>query len=274
LIVLYHRVRKLNIQDVIDLRSQRQDGSGSNDDFELSTGYHDQPRLMNLSVLFHNPKKGAFKIAWMGSSNLPLSTQMLSEFKHDSEFPICVKQVFYLNAEKKTAIPGNNIQLKDLSMEARGLVWAHSLHEIPCGFVEKELAKKGLTEETAPIDFPKLHYVEAGLALTNDVTNKDGKVLLVEQKIEGTFHKYLNNGSSALPEFFANAEVGRITRFLSFCQHVQYWKTQKLAFIADYQGMLSKLVTAKVLNDVCRGCSSLDRPSDYHPSVSKNCSVQ
>ena len=44
------------------------------------------------------------------------------------------------------------------------------------------------------------------------------------------------NNISATPTHFANEEDEEWANFLAFTQHVQYFKTKKMAFVADYQG--------------------------------------
>jgi hypothetical protein len=52
---------------------------------------------------------------------------------------------------------------------------------------------------------------------------------------EGPFRKYLNN-VSAVPVSFMDKENDEHAQFITFMQHVQYFKTRKLAFISNYQG--------------------------------------
>jgi hypothetical protein len=102
------------------------------------------------------------------------------------------------------------------------------------------------TEKKASIlgrpDFqiPQMRYVHAGLAISQ---SDDKAAFLLEEYIEsdaengGWFVKYLNN-NSAKPRTFANKDQTTPAQFLSFAQHVQFWKTDGLVFISDLQGML------------------------------------
>lgn len=64
-------------------------------------------------------------------------------------------------------------------------------------------------------------------------------VFLIEEVIredeQGPFRKYLNNVSPVPLPMSCDEDVER-AMFLSFSQHVQYWKTKKQAFVSDYQG--------------------------------------
>jgi hypothetical protein len=111
-----------------------------------------------------------------------------------------------------------------------------------------------------------LRFVEAGLALSSDVSNDKGHVLLLEERITSQFYKYMTNGTAALPEYFANAQVRAIAKFLAFTQHVQYWKTGTLAFLSDYQG---KQWTLAMNGRWClyRKSRCFNWSSDHHTSV-------
>lgn len=64
-------------------------------------------------------------------------------------------------------------------------------------------------------------------------------VFLIEEVIrgdeQGPFRKYLNN-VSPVPLPISCGDDDERAKFLSFSQHVQYWKTKKQAFVSDYQG--------------------------------------
>ncbi|KAJ7599463.1 hypothetical protein C8J56DRAFT_719911, partial [Mycena floridula] len=60
-------------------------------------------------------------------------------------------------------------------------------------------------------------------------------VFLLEERISKTFYKYMGNGTAALPEYFVSKEVRKTAEFLAFTQHIQYFKTNGLAFVCDYQ---------------------------------------
>lgn len=72
--------------------------------------------------------------------------------------------------------------------------------------------------------------------------SRDTRAFLLEEEIEeateGKFRKYFNNTSPVPFQFSENTTANRLRAdFLAFTQHLQFWKTGKLVFVADYQGM-------------------------------------
>ena len=60
---------------------------------------------------------------------------------------------------------------------------------------------------------------------------------MIEEVINETFTKYIGNGNSRpLPQ--QDHESEEIAEFLAFAQHVQYEKSGRMAFVADFQGEL------------------------------------
>ncbi|KAI0293284.1 hypothetical protein B0F90DRAFT_1596380, partial [Multifurca ochricompacta] len=90
-----------------------------------------------------------------------------------------------------------------------------------------------------PFQIPRMRFVEASLAIECVTSEFDGaRAFLLEEVIggdEGHFRKYLNNVLAA-PVSFTNEDDEERAEFLTFSQHVQYFKTKKMAFVADYQG--------------------------------------
>jgi hypothetical protein len=86
-----------------------------------------------------------------------------------------------------------------------------------------------------------MRYVHAGLAVSQ--SEDKATTFLLDEYIKsdaehgGWFVKYLNN-NSAKPQSFANKDQMICAQFLSFAQHVQFWKTDGLVFISNFQGML------------------------------------
>ena len=84
---------------------------------------------------------------------------------------------------------------------------------------------------------PQMRFVKAGLAI-EQVNEGERHCFLLEEVIpesEGSFRKYLNN-TSAVPCHFTGEDDNYRAEFLAFAQHVQYFKTKKRAYVADFQG--------------------------------------
>jgi hypothetical protein len=187
-----------------------------------------------------NQKKGGFKLAWFGTA----SQQVFGD-----TFNVCAKQTFYqkkattdqvgqdtLAIEVTQNIPHDGVtQIRNLSMEISCLVWARVLLDLVYKFIEKGIALHG----EPPFHIPQMRFVDAALAVEHNMAEStEGRVFLLEEVIgedEGRFRKYVNN-VSAVPVRFGNGEDEERALFLAFAQHVQYFKTKKLAFVSDYQG--------------------------------------
>jgi hypothetical protein len=172
---------------------------------------------------------GGFKIASVGHTSSLLFGGMLNK--------VCYKQCYH-------AKPGSGVrqiyqgakQAENLTMELNCIGWASALMVLVYNFMEKKVSILGRPD----FQIPQMRYVHAGLAVSQ---SDDKAAFLLEEYIEsdaengGWFVKYLNN-NSAKPRTFANKDQTIRTQFLSFAQHVQFWKTDGLVFISDLQGML------------------------------------
>ena len=87
-----------------------------------------------------------------------------------------------------------------------------------------------------PFEIPKMCFVKAALAVA-EKGNHDTYMVeeVIDEVINGEFIKYIGN-SSAIINDFEDEDLQDRAKFLAFCQHIQYNKTQEMAFIGDYQG--------------------------------------
>lgn len=182
-------------------------------------------------------------MAYFGKSSQPLFS---------GDCGVCAKQSFYTKTKTVTKRDGRSVavrqdipydgikQAQDLIMEVTCLKWAHALLEMVYTFIdewmEKQLAKGKFTE----IEIPQMRFVKAGLAIeqVNNSNCGERRCFLLEEIIpesEGSFRKYLNN-TSAVPCRLRNDDDNNRGEFLAFAQHVQYYKTKKRAYVADFQG--------------------------------------
>lgn len=130
-------------------------------------------------------------------------------------------------------IPHNSVtQVRNLTMEITCLVWAGVLLNLVYKFIDKGITSHGVP----PFQIPRMRFVEASLAIERVTSEFDeARAFLLEEVIggdEGHFRKYLNNVSDA-PVSFTNKDDEERAEFLAFSQHVQYFKTKKMAFVAD-----------------------------------------
>jgi hypothetical protein len=194
---------------------------------------------LRLDLSKEAQKKGGFKLASFGTANHQL---------FGATFDVCAKQTFY-TATREYERPGtgkiikliHNIphdtitQIHNLSMEIACLVWAQVLLDLVYKFVEKGIASRG----NPPFLIPQMRFVDAAMAVEHNTGEGTERAFLLEEMIgkdQGEFKKYMNNVSAIPLSFNRNEDIER-AQFLAFTQHVQYYKTKKLAFVSDYQGM-------------------------------------
>lgn len=121
-------------------------------------------------------------------------------------------------------------------MELRCLGWGHVLLLIVYDFVRRFIRDRGAEP---PFVIPAVSFVKAALAMRPGSQSAEQDLYLLEQYIgpsQGRFRKYINN-RAAIPTEFDNAEDNNRAEFLAFTQHYQYFKTHKMVFVSDYQGM-------------------------------------
>ncbi|KIO02087.1 hypothetical protein M404DRAFT_53950, partial [Pisolithus tinctorius Marx 270] len=136
-------------------------------------------------------------------------------------------------------------ELLKLHCEANTLYWAKALLTMTYNFIDGMITS---VDFPPPFEIPRLHFVEAGLALAHSqfmkgpVRPKYGSTLcgvyLLEEKIKGgsaAFTKYIHNMDCG-PSLTTDMDGFDIAEFLAFMQHVQYSKTGGLVIISDYQG--------------------------------------
>jgi hypothetical protein len=182
-------------------------------------------------------KKGGFKLATFGTTSQPI---------FGAGFHICAKQTFYRKTAQIKSSSGEDVeiiqniphdritQVRNLTMEIACLVWGRVLLNLVYKFVDQGIASHG----SPPFTIPRMRFIEAALAVEQAEKGVEARAFLLEEVIgenEGRFRKYMNN-VSATPTHFTNEDDEERAKFLAFTQHVQYFKTKKMAFVADYQG--------------------------------------
>ena len=179
-------------------------------------------------------------MAYFGKSSQPL-------FSGDQN--ICAKQSFYTKTKTVTRRDGRSVEIQqdipydgikqaqDLIMEVTCLNWAHALLEMVYAFVREWIDNRP-AGKFAEIKIPEMRFVKAGLGI-EQANEGERHCFLLEEVIlesEGPFQKYMNN-TSAVPFHFADEDDNDRAAFLAFAQHVQYFKTKKRAYVADFQGL-------------------------------------
>lgn len=109
-------------------------------------------------------------------------------------------------------------------------------------FIDAVLEQLDITDIQPPT-IPRLQFVETALALghqSGSTSISTLPVFMVEEKINGSWQKYLHNGSARIPSHLSEKDT-ILAEFLAFTQHVQYLRTNGLAFISDYQGVSSHI---------------------------------
>jgi hypothetical protein len=205
---------------------------------------HPVSTMLQLDLSTSKTKKGSFKLAAFGTSTMCL-------FKSTTTMEICAKQTFYaverVTTDNNRSLVTKSVdtlhdspkQFQNLSMEIACAVWARSLLNLIYDFIDNETKHFGQN----PFHIPQFHFVNLALGMEPHDSDTHGRhwknVFLIEEVIhedeQGPFQKYLNNMSPVPLLMSCDEDVERVM-FLSFSQHIQYWKTKKQAFVSDYQG--------------------------------------
>ena len=140
---------------------------------------------------------------------------------------------------------------RKVEAEANLLYWADSLMSLANGWIQTQIAQRTVNNDPCPLTIPQLRFVRGGVASVqggyHSLQVGAGKVFyqpnatyLIEEVIPsalGDFTKYVHNidPTPQLPSFGGPAY--EIAEFLCFVQHLQYWKTDAMVYISDFQGM-------------------------------------
>ncbi|KAJ7508027.1 hypothetical protein B0H11DRAFT_2185128 [Mycena galericulata] len=101
-----------------------------------------------------------------------------------------------------------------------------------------------------PFEIPQVRFIHAGVAAVHQAVsgppanNKSSicRSYLIEEYIDEEkdgFYKFINNASAVpvkLPT--ADSSLSLLATFLSFTQHVQYYKTKGMVYLSDLQGSI------------------------------------
>jgi len=208
---------------------------------------------------------GNFKTASIGYTSVSVFDSVSTQ--------VCVKQGFYTdpNSPLRKIYDGPR-QAEMLTMELNCIGWASALMTCVYDFMKESEAVVGLPT----FDVPHMQYVQCGLAISKPEGHRAGHTAyLIEEYIDtdktsgkNWFVKYLNN-SSARPRQFEDRRQTLRAEFLSFAQHVQYWKTEGLAFVSDFQGEhTSTELHFFVFTYILRWPESFNRSTDHYAPVS------
>lgn len=223
-------VRLLDFQKFADLVARGGDACRFTDD---------SPLKVLVIVDMKTMEKGSFKVAYTAFTNY-----ILPDFKSSM---VCVKQAFEddghhtapLPRPRKVKLPDYEKLVSLLKTELKTLAWASALLDDVYAFIENKKPK-------AEFYIPRFRFVKAALGEDRKVQeNVKRHAYLIEEYIdpvnEGPFVKYINNGVAK--PLGATTRVSdnyrRNAEFLCFTQHVQYVISGKIAYVSDYQGMLS-----------------------------------
>jgi len=179
---------------------------------------------------------GGFKRASFGHSSVPVFSGSTTQ--------VCIKQCWYQCAISGDRLPYDNAtQVVKLSSEINCLRWASALMELVYDFISEATAIYG----TPPFKIPTMHFVKSALAVAENDTHDTYMIEeVIDVSVDGKFVKYIGN-SSAIINDFEDKDLQDRAKFLAFCQHIQYNKTQEMAFIGDYQGGRTLLTDPQII---------------------------
>ncbi|KAG2043748.1 hypothetical protein BDR03DRAFT_850993 [Suillus americanus] len=203
---------------------------------------------------------GAFKTAHPGWLTLsPLPSNGLGVWTQQD---VVVKRPFHRNSSHDAA--GSSTlkilcyaltdELKQLLKESNVLYWAKALLDFTYEYIDY-----CINAASTPPSFqiPRVCFVEAGIALAfSHHSSNIQAVYLLEERVtfdptgDETFTKFIHNKDCG-PSLDEDEYGYDLAVFLAFTQHIQYAKTEGLAFISDYQGSTELLTDPQILTHRC-----------------------
>ena len=173
------------------------------------------------------PKYSAFKQALFGH----LDCAALGPRDSNS---VVIKQCWYTcPATGSRFTYDNHTQVTKLTGEINCLRWALAL----MGLVYDHIDNYTKLHGPVPLTVPNMHFVKSVLAVAEDTHDTVLLEEVIDDAMDGAFVKYIGNGSAQPYNFLEEDAIDR-AKFLSFAQHLQYMKTDGLAFVSDFQGTL------------------------------------
>jgi hypothetical protein len=203
-------------------------------------------------------RQGSFKTAHPGTVVFDPRPDM-SPF---TENRVCAKQLYQRKGKTGaiTRMRGRD-ELKLFIVEADCFRWASILLDLTYQFIAREVKTRG----EPPHQIPSLRFARAMIAIVEE----SEKVWLVEEWLdvddsERPFTKYIDNrfASPCLPET-APHKAQETAKFLVFAQHVQWEKTNWIAFTSDYQGVGNILTDPQITTHPYVGPAFLFSSSPY-----------
>lgn len=240
--VLVNTVRKLTFPQLLDTE-------------ESETWLCPESNLYQLHISHDQKleKRGGFKVASPAHLDSALFMKNLPNGLRNSLY---AKQVFYRTKPAfksfPTSIAGVPVStpivrylgpsaVARIEMELKCILWAQALLQLSYDYINTFDDANGPPPPHL-MNPPKFRFVHAALAVEQGKPSRDTRAFLLEEEIdegtEGKFRKYFNNTSPVPCRFSENTTANLLrTDFLAFTQHLQFWKTGKLVFVADYQGI-------------------------------------
>jgi hypothetical protein len=236
--VLVNTVRRLTFPQLLDTE-------------ESKTWLCPESNLYQLHISHDQKleKCGGFKVASPAHLDSTLFMKNLPKGLHKSLY---AKQVFYRTKPAFKSFPTSTMTypivrylgpsaVARVEMELKCILWAQALLQLSYDYIST------FDDDNGPppphlMNPPKFRFIHAALAVEQGKPSRDTRAFLLEEEIEesteGKFRKYFNNTSPVPCQFSENTKANLLrTDFLAFTQHLQFWKTGKLVFVADYQGM-------------------------------------
>ncbi|KAJ7146838.1 hypothetical protein C8R44DRAFT_600608, partial [Mycena epipterygia] len=166
---------------------------------------------------------------------------------------IAVKRMYVQRSQRTEANPTGFVigrltavdEFRKTLMEANVLLWATSIIRFTYSFIHHFIAN---SSHPPPFEIPEVRFVHGGVAVVYEQLNGPivhGKSTIcrsylleevIDEQTDG-FHKFINNGDAMpVPHITTNPALSALAEFLSFTQHVQYYKTNGAVYLSDLQG--------------------------------------
>ena len=227
--VLVNTVRRLTFSQLLDAKESETWLSSESNFYQLY-----------VSRAEEHQKNGGFKVASPAHLDSNLFMKNLPNNLRNSLY---AKQVFYRTTSGNMTRYLSPSAVARIEMELKCIIWAQALLQLSYDYI-KIFDNVNGPPPPHLMNPPQFWFVYAALGVEQGKTSRDARAFLLEEDIdevaEGGFRKYFNNTSPVPCKFSERQDTieNKLRAdFLGFTQHFQFWKTGKLVFVADYQGM-------------------------------------
>lgn len=193
-----------------------------------------QPGILVWTPRSNLAQRGGFKTVHAGKLTLnPVATEGLGQIAQQEVVVKRIYQAVQGKVQRLAFDPEYNLTRR----EGEALSWAKALWRCFMEFIAVKI-NEGI-ELPDPDEFPifQIRWVDAALVDVIAADTDKRMTLLLEERINGKFHRFIHN-TDPRPMGILGTKEYQVAEFLAFSQHVQWEETEQIAYLSDYQGTI------------------------------------